>query len=419
MSVQINIAAIAPALRQMNDEGFPKQFEEDTQTFNLFGESDAPFTNGKGFRIPSNLRPSTGYGGVSEGGSFNQPNAMVNDDMYVYTFQAAQAFELSGRTIRNVESETAIIDGVTGIIENVSDTFRKELNYDVLGDGSGLRAIYKSGTTTLTLYNSTGHTPTSGFGSTKGAVRLKVGGWYDVYDSTLATFRGSFQVTSKTNTTAVINAAVSGITDTDVIVPQNSLLKLPRGLAYIVNNDTGVFQLLSRSTYPELKSPVTDLNGAAISVSDFSKTKRLLLARSGIGKAKKLAAILSLAQDDALCRLGQTYKRWEGNAKTFDGSFDAFAHGDTVFKVDPDVDEDRIYLVAPMLIKRYKEMDFGLYDYDGNELRMKSGTGGYGSDAYTGAVGFSGNWGTPEPRCHALIKRCSVTGLATQVASQA
>lgn len=420
MSVQVNLATIAPALKQITDEGLREQFEQVTETFNMFGEGQAPFINGKGWRIPSYLRPPTGFGGLSEGGSFGQPGAEVNDDMYIYPFQVAFPFEISGRVLRNVNDKNTMIDGLTGLMQKRAQALRKEMNYQIFNDGSGTRAIFKSAASLVyTLYNSTAHTPLSGGFSTKGAIQMRVGQWYDVYDATYATFRGSCQVTAKTNTTITVNAAVPGITDTDVFVPMGSLLKLPRGLNYIVNNDTNIFQLQSRSTYPELKSVVTDLNGAAITVSDFSKTKRLLIARAGAGNAKKLLAIMSLAQDDALTRLGQNYKRFDGNAKSFDGSFDTFAHGDTVFKVEPDCDEDRIYLVVPSEIKRYQEMPFGLYDHDGNEIRMKSGTSGYGSDAYTGALGLVCNWGTPEPRCHALIKRCSVSGLATQVSANA
>lgn len=421
MPVAVNIAVIAPALEQLSREALRDQFEQVPATYNMFEESTKKqFVNGKGFRIPSYLRPPTGVSSIGEGGSFAQPGAETYDDMYVYPMTMTIAFEITGRTFRNIEDESSLIKGLKEFMSKRTMALMKECNYQVFGDGSTLRGIYKSGTTTVTLYNSTAHTPLSTFGSTKGGVPFHVGERYDVYDATYATLRGSaIQVTAKTNTTITIPAAVAGITDTDVFVLQNSLLKGPRGLAYIVNNDTGTFQLQSRSTYPELKAVVTDLNAAAIQVSDFTKTKNLLIARAGIGKAKTVMAIMSLAQDDALRRLGQNYKRFTGDAKKFDGSFDAFGHGDTVFHIDPDCDEDRIYLTVKSELQRYTEKPFGLYDEDGNEIRMRSGSTGYGSDSWTGALGTHFNYGTDEPRCHALIKRCAVSGLSTQVLSQA
>lgn len=419
MGIPVNISVIAPALEQLAAGGLRDQFEQVPETYNMFEQdTSAEFVNGKGFRIPSYLRPPTGVSGIAEGGSFLQPGAEVNDDMYVSPMSLSMAFEITGRVLRNVKDKSSLIKGFSGLMEKRTMALKKEANYNAFGDGSSARGIYKSGTTTVTLYNSTAHTPLATFGSTKGAVQMRVGQAYDLYDSTLATYRGTVVPTAKTNTTITV-ASITGATDTDVYILSNSLYKTPRGLAYIVNNDTGTFQLQSRSTYPELKAPVTDLAGAAISVADFTKTKNLLIARAGVGKAKKLLALMSLAQDNALRNLGMNYKRFTGDAKTFDGSYDQFSHGDTVFKIDPDCDEDRIYLIVPSEIKRYTEMPFGMYDFDGNQLRMRSGVAGYGSDSYTGALGVHFNYGTPEPRCLALIKRASVTGLATQVAANA
>lgn len=420
MGVAVNISTILPALNQISDNVLRPQFEQEKATYNLFERAaDAQFVNGKGFRIPSYLRPPTGVGGIAEGGSFKQPGAETSDDMYVSPMSLTMAFELTGRVLANVKDSSSLIKGMNGLLEFRTQALMKEANFQAFDDGTGARGIYKSGTTTMTLYNSTSHTPLASYGSTKGATHVQVGESYDVYDATFATYRGTTTPSAKTNTTITIPAAISGATDTDVLVLSGSLYKVPRGLAYIVNNDTGTFQLLSRSTYPQLKAPVTDLNGAAISVADFIKTKNLLIARAGVGKAKTVVAIMSLAQDDALRRLGLNFKRWDGEAKTFDGSFDKFQAGDTVSFIDPDCDEDRVYLVCKSEIKKYVERPFGIFNMDGNSIRMRSGVSGYGSDAYTGAIGAFYNLGTSDPRCHALIKRAAVTGLATQVAANA
>lgn len=420
MGVAVNISTILPALNQISDNVLRPQFEQEKATYNLFEQAaGAQFVNGKGFRIPSYLRPPTGVGGIAEGGSFKQPGAETSDDMYVSPMSLTMAFELTGRVLANVKDSSSLIKGMNGLLEFRTQALMKEANFQAFDDGTGARGIYKSGTTTMTLYNSTSHTPLASYGSTKGATHVQVGESYDVYDATFATYRGTTTPSAKTNTTITIPAAISGATDTDVLVLSGSLYKVPRGLAYIVNNDTGTFQLLSRSTYPQLKAPVTDLNGAAISVADFIKTKNLLIARAGVGKAKTVVAIMSLAQDDALRRLGLNFKRWDGEAKTFDGSFDKFQAGDTVSFIDPDCDEDRVYLVCKSEIKKYVERPFGIFNMDGNSIRMRSGVSGYGSDAYTGAIGAFYNLGTSDPRCHALIKRAAVTGLATQVAANA
>jgi hypothetical protein len=423
MSTAVNIATILPGLEQIAAGGLREQFEQEGPTYNMFEKvSGAEFVNGKGYRIPSNLRPPTGVTGIAEGGSFNQPSAETLDDMFVSPMSMTIAFEFTGKVLRNVKDSSSLIKGLSGLMERRTLALKKEANIQAFNDGSGLRSIFKSNSSgVLTLYNAIDHTPLSSFGSTKGGVHMRIGEYYDWYDTTLATYRTTVKVTAKSNKTVTVasTSVPSGATDGDILILANSLYKMPRGLAYIVNNDTGIFQLQSRNTYPELRSVVEDLNGSAITVSTFSKIKRHLIARAGIGKAKTVIAIMSLAQDDALCRLGQNFKRWGGSDKEFDGSFDRFSHGDTQAKVDPDTDEDRIYLVVPGEMKKYPEMPFGLFNMDGNQLRMRSGVTGYGSDAYTGALGEFVNWGTEEPRCLGLIKRCAVTGLATQVGANA
>lgn len=420
MPVATNIAVIAPALEQLVADAIQPQFEQVPETYNLFEQStDAKFVNGKGFRIPSYLRPPTGVGGIAEGGSFKQPGALTLDDMYVYPMNMSKASELTGSVLRNVEDSSSLLKGFADILSKETEALKKECNFNAFGDGSALRATYKSGTTTVTFYSPLADAAGASYGKTKGAVQIRVGESYDVYDSTLATYRATVTPTATTNTTATIPTAVTGATDGDIYLLSGSLYKTPRGLAYIVNNDTGTFQLQSRATYPQLKSVVTDLAGAAITVQNFTYTKNNLIARAGVGKAKTVMAITSLAQDQALRQLGMNFKRWEGDAKIFDGSFDRFQHGDTVTQIDPDCDEDRVYLVVRDMIKRYTQMPFGLYQADGNQMRMRAGVAGYGSDDYTFALGTWYNYGTPEPRCLALIKRAAMTGLSTQAAANA
>lgn len=55
----------------------------------------------------------------------------------------------------------------------------------------------------------------------------------------------------------------------------------PGALPYLVSNDTGLFQSISRSMYPELNAPVLDVAGPPIRWSDFEAVKNRLLNRVG------------------------------------------------------------------------------------------------------------------------------------------
>lgn len=418
MGVQVNVATIASGLKQL-ETGLREQFEQGTETANLFGRGSAPYINGKGWRIGSHLRPPTGVGGISEGGSFSEPGAETIDDMYVYRKNMSMAWEVTGNAIRDANDESSFIDGLQGIMERRNLALKKERNRQMFNDGSGVRAAYKSGTTTLLLYNAIDHSPLSSIyegQSTKGSRHLEVGEKYDVYDSTLATYKATVKVlTRPSNKTVTIAAAWGSQTDGDLLVLGNSLFKMPNGLPYIVGN-SGIFQLQSRTTYPQLSAPVKSLGGASITVADFTFTKNLLISRAGVGKAKTVVAIMSLAQDNALRNLGMNFKRWDGDAKVFDQSFDKFQHGDTVEQIDPDCGESQVYLVVKSEIKRYVSKELSPFNEDGNDIRMRSGSAGYGADAFTGAIGVWENFGCEEPRVNALIKGASLSGLSTQVA---
>lgn len=419
MGVQVNVATIASGLKQL-ETGLVEQFEQGTETANMFGRGQAPYINGKGWRIGSRLRPPVGVSGISEGGSFNQPGAETLDDMYVYRKNMSMAWEITGNAMRDANDESSFLDGMKDIIEPRNMALKKERNRQMFDDGTGARAVYKSGTTTPLFYNAIDHTPlTTVFSgqSTKGSRHLEVDEKYDVYDETLATLRAASVriLTKPSNKTATIAAAVAGATDGDIWVLSNSLFKMPNGIPHIVNN-SGIFQLQSRATYPQLSAPIRTLGFAGVTVADFTFTKNLLISRAGVGKAKTVIAIMSLAQDNALRNLGMNFKRWDGDAKVFDGSFDKFQHGDTVQQIDPDCGEADIWLVVRSAIKRYVSKELSPFNEDGNDIRMRSGSAGYGSDSFTGAIGVWENFGCEEPRVNAAIKQCAVNGLSTQVA---
>src|SRR3990172_4604039 len=144
MSTAVNIASILPALNQLAAVGLRQQFELEDRTYAKFGEGTAPFVNDKGWRIPSFLRPPTGVGGISEGGSFKQPSAMTNDDMYVSAnMNMVMPFEITGTALRNLSDESSLIKGLKGQLQYNTLQLKKECNRQMYNDGSAQRGIFK------------------------------------------------------------------------------------------------------------------------------------------------------------------------------------------------------------------------------------------------------------------------------------
>ncbi len=229
-----------------------------------------------------------------------------------------------------------------------------------------------------------------------------------------------FQFTTVSNSagTAVpspvfASAALTG----DLIVYAGSYNKVPRGLAYIVNNGTGMFQGLSRSTNQMIRSVVEDAASAGITVQIVSKLKKKLKYRSGIEAGGGLTVVTSLQQIDGYERLGYNLRRFGAQDSVFDQSFEQVKHGDSRFIPALACDEDRMYFLDMPDISRYERKAFGFYDKDGLKLRQKAGSNATGADAWYGNIGAKYTIGCKTPKNHGLIKRLSGTDLASMVGS--
>lgn len=414
---QLQIPTIAPVLNQMVTD-LQMEFENQITFYNsVVKRENKGFVNGKGWRIPGYYNRPTGITAGGEGLSFNPPGLPVYDDMFVYPARVAQAYQLSGDTLRNLSSQAdSQLSSVAAYTGEVAAALTKDLERNCGGDGSGLRATCTSASgSTLTLTS----TPASAYGSTKGSVWLNVGETYDVITNAGAV-RGQVKVTAvPTTTTATVTfygLAAADVASTDILVPQGGYLQFPRGLAFIVNNDTGPFQLNSRSTRPQLKANVVDLAGAAITVSDFDQAVALTRLRGdSLSMPTGVTAWMPIAQHSSLVRLGQNLKRFPGEATKFDGSFQEFGFGNVIVKQWLDIDEDRIYFLNSKDLFVCEQKPFGVYNDDGLDMRMAMGTSGVGSDSWTGAFGVHFQMGSYQCRGFSLIKRASITNLPTQV----
>ena len=415
---QLQIPTINPALNQIVGD-LRTQYETQLTAYNAIAKRGKKnFVNGKGERIPSKFRRPTGITAHQEGGSFNAPGTPRYDDMYVYPLAVSLAYDLSGRTIRNMNagSEYTQIDGLSDYLADIAAALQKDIERNMWGNGSGSRALATSSAAgVLTCQSAAAST----YGATKGATQLEIGEVYDIVNGTTGAVRGQFRVTAKTATTAT--GTYSGMADADVVsgdfvVPQGGYLNFPRGFAYGINNDTGIFQALSRSTYPELRSSVVDLAGANQTVSDFNQAVSFLQIRGDVlGPQSGVNVWMPVAQEANMLRQGQNLKRFQGTDTKFDGSFQTFGYANLAMNICKDMDEDRSYFSRSDDMFNLEEMPFGTYDLDGNQLRMKLGTAGVGSDAYVGALGVQFNIGWGQPRMATLIKRASTTGLPTEV----
>lgn len=417
---ELNIPTIAPTLNQVVSK-IQTQFENQTNAFNsVVKRGPKDFVNGKGERIPSYLRRPTGVTAGTEGFSFNAPGNPTFDDMYVYPAEVALAYDVSARTIRNFNagSEYTQVKGMSEYVGKVSDALTKALERTFWGNGQGSYAIALSASGSTITFRST---PDTAYGSTKGSTWVEIGEQYDLINGSTGAVRGQVTFTSVPTATTAVGTfsgfAAADVASGDLLVTANGYLNYARGLAYIVNNDSGTFQLLSRSTYPQIKANVVDLAGNNITVSDFDQALALAEIRGDtMDDAKKgMGVWMPRGQWSALTRLGQNLKRFQGTDTKFDGSFQTFGFGPLTMNVAIDCDEDRFYFTNSGDLFILEEKPFGVYDFDGNTLRMKAGLNGVGATAATGAIGIAFQMCAYQPRKYSLIKRAGIVGLPTQV----
>lgn len=414
---QLQIPTITPALNQIVGD-LRTQYETQLTAYNAIAKrAKKNFVNGKGERIPSKFRRPTGITAHQEGGSFNAPGNPRYDDMYVYPLAVSLAYDLSGRVIRNMNagSEYTQIEGLSEYMADIASALQKDIERNIWGDGSGSRAIAASASGSIITCRATAQAT---YGSTKGATHIEIGETYDVVTAA-GVVRGQVKVTSKTNTTftgTFVGFVAADVADGDLIVPQGGYLNFPRGFAYLINNGNALIQGLLRSVYSELRASVVDLTGNSCTVSDFNQAVSFLQIRGDVlGPQSGVAVWMPVAQEANLLRLGQNLKRFSATDTKFDGSFTTFGYGNLTINVAKDMDEDRLYFTRMEDIFCLEEMPFGVYDLDGNQLRMKLGTNGVGSDSYVGAMGVQYNHGVGQPRWHTLIQRASITALPTEV----
>jgi hypothetical protein len=420
----LNIPAAEVALKQLVKDELIQQYEDEINVSKQIKKADDPsFVNGKGYRIPSKFYPPTGHGYGGDGMAFNTPNNWTLQDMYVYPIQYAMPGRITGRTIRNFKDASSLVKGMSDLMTHYNAAAAKDREVGVFNDGTGNRGVVKSASGSTVIFDSAPtDTPAATPHTTKGAVPIWPGETYDWIDVSLTpdAVGGTVTVASRdSNIQVTLTGSVGIMAAGDYFVYTGSWNNHFRGLAHLVNNDSSVVQLISRSANPLAKSPVIDLNGSNCTTSTVTKLKALLRGRGGAKTALNCVAYLSIALEELLLRQGHNLRRYDPSERTLDISFDSFAVGATVFTSAVDCDEDRAYFLDLSQIHWYEEMPYGPYDLDGNILRMVPGSGGNGTDAYYFAIGWAGNLGVESFNKHALIKRASVVDAGTQASAYA
>lgn len=415
---QTNFNNVEAFLRQMQDNEIAQQYQDEAIFVNsIANKIPGQFVNQKGYEITAEFTPDNSHAYISAGGA--NPSGGSNDyaKMYVGYVRYRKTIEIDSDTYMDMQQgkDSTLVDFAKKVAR-VNASGIREIEEAAMGDGRGIKAVVGSGSSTSSIVLTT--TPTTTPFTSKGSAFLYKNFVYDLYDSSNALREANITASAVTYGTSPTLTPSSTLTvtpaSTDYLVLAGSFNKVHRGLDYLVNNGSSLFQGLLPSAYQALKSPVEDLAGAPLQPSTIMRLKNKVKYRLGIQAAKSLMVLGPPAQLEAYARTGINFLQLSVGQK-WDGTVNSVAMGDSTLMESTVVDEDRLYFLDKSDLYKIERRPWGfIKDDDLGTFRQKQGSNGTGANAIYANLGTDLNFYVKNRRGHGVIKRAAVTDVATE-----
>lgn len=417
-----NTAEAEVIMLEIVDPDIGKAFEQEAKLWNMMAAGEGTFTNNRGVRLVTYVEPNPGMGWYAEGGALPVGDTSRKVDMRVFYTRYAISGTITGDAI-DVTKEESLLDALSSRMKEDTDTGIKEFNQQLYQDGRGIKGTIDSSVGAIT----TGALGSVFLNAPYGARQMYRRGTYNFYS------QGGTQ-----RTTGISNAVASAVdtgtskvtfdsvpTDTvngDVLVYKDSWGRSIHGLPYHVNDDNGQYQGQSRATYPKLKSVVIDANDSELTVSLLDKLLFRMMYRTGGQDLGDIFILSSLTQQHQYMSLGYQAKRWEGDAKKFDGAYTTIEHAGRPWVIDTDCPDDDLYILNKKTWGKYQVRRFGVVDYNGEPLKQipaysSAGVGSW-TDSYTWYIGGKFEIGCKLPHMNARLKNLNTDNLAGGIFTQ-
>lgn len=357
-------------------------FERDDKFYANIKKRDVEKISNRQMRIPLELRPGGAFGYFNPDGSdLGRGGGPTFDKAVLNSVFVSEAIEYTKLTQWSTDDERkAITNGVRRLTATAIDELRRQLDSQMMQDGTGTIGVISvvstaAGVDTYTL-------GTDGFG----ARLMRFGQTIQVFDTTLATLRGSGTITKwdVENKSIDVTPAIAGAVATDKIVTNgiSSPTSLPAlfGVPYHHSNaSTGTWLGFSRASTPEIRSNRVNANNNALSLPFARLAVNKIGNRVGIDNDFSPSAWMHPAQVQAYEELGQLVIMIQKTAK--DEALDMY-FGDKMQMAGVPVkksfnwDKTRIDFIVDEVWGRGEILPIGFYTTDGRkifELRGPSG----------------------------------------------
>ena len=372
---------VALELEKVRDK-MQTAFDRDDKFYSFIKKRDVEKISNRQMRVPIELRPGGSFGYFNpDGGDLGRGGGPTYDKAVLSSVFMAEAIEYTKLAQwATDDNRKAIISAVRRLTATALDELRRQLDSQLMQAGDGVIGVVTSDTPAggSNVIACT----TDGFG-----VRLmRYGQTVQIYDTTLATLRGSGVITNwdVEGKTVSITPQIAGVIATDKIVTNglSSPASLPAlyGVPYHHSNaSTGTWLGFARSTTPEIRANRVNAASAALTLPFARLAINKIGNRIGIDSNVSPTAWMHPCQQQAYEEIGQLVSIIQKQAK--DESLNMYFGGSMQMAGAPvrtsfNWDRTRIDFVNESVWGRGEILPIGFYKTDGRsifEIRGASG----------------------------------------------
>lgn len=417
-----NVAELQKIAIEYIDKKAHNSFQEGAALLARISKTDPDPTNEIGIRVNVFTEPNASEGWIAEGGDYPVSDSDVSVNLAV---KYKRVFKVGSITLdAKVQTDAnlmwnpvkkSVSRAITGLKKIINGHMQ---NSDGTGTIATISLAYSGGSPTLITCGATR--------STRGVQALEKRKRVQIYDSLGTTQRvgtvgtGALIISSRNKSarTALFTAnGPSDVVDTDLVIPENSVNNVMKGLPHICL-DSGTYFGQSRTTSPGLKATVVDAASASASISLMDKVFNIMVHRYGTEMDESQEDDLELwwtpAQRQNYRNQGFALKAFTTKGETLDLGFPRREETVSGYKtnLDTDGDDSRIHYLRASKLAMAQLMPPKVLDLGGGLLIPATAASGQGyASKFFFHLGYYGEFYSPEPYALAVLENCDVTNL--------
>lgn len=358
-----------------------RAFDYDASFYNSINRQDVQKVSNREMRVPIALRPGGNFQYFNpNGGDLGRGSGQTWDKATLQPVFMSENIEYTKLAQWGTDSDRKSIENaVRKLVADSMDEMKRQINSQLMQPGTGVIGTISNVATSGGVDTYT--CDSDGFG----VYLMRYGQTVQVFDTTLATLRGSGVITSwdVANKQVAVTPAIAGAIATDVIVVSgiSTPATLPGlyGVPYHHSNaSTGEWLGFNRATFPEVRSTGINANSNSLTLPLPRRAMNGIGQRVGIDAKSEPEAWTHPAQKQAYEEIGQLVSiiQKRPSAEKLDMYFDDMQMAGAPVRTSFSWNPTRIDFIVKKTWGRGEILPLGFYKTDGRnffELRGASG----------------------------------------------